>query len=301
MKITKFLSAGLLITAMFGLVACSSPTNKKESDKKKTYTIEYEKAKSDYATLSIELKNIKETAAECYTNENGKITINAATAKDEEKDVEITLTGYFNGQIENKVKGLVINLKGAYLENTDAPVILGTAKTEISAKKDTVNYIIGKGEPAEKTGAVESAKNKNLEFGGAGTCYIVSKVCHGVKTDKAQFKGSGTYYIQGAAEGSDVNCNEFIIEPAKAEEPDKKVTIYFYSAKNGIKADKGISISNGNLFFYGTKTALKTDKAKTGEEPVTINLETCTITTKDVTTLYETDTYNKADTAKIVK
>lgn len=298
MKLTKTLSILLLASLALSFTSCGekNPENDPQNPPVKSYLLEYENAKANYTEeISIKKSNINEEDSVLYTKTDGIITFNEATAENEEKDMEVTISGYFNGQIVNNVKGLVINLKGAYLENKDAPVFVCNKKTEISVKKETENYIITTGGPAEKTGAVFA--DKKLKFGGAGTCYIIDSLCHGIKGDDVEFKGSGKYYIQGTENGSAINCNEFIIE----EDTEKTVSLYLYNAKNGIKADNLIDIQNGNLYFYGNKTALKTDKAADGEDAKTINLANCTITTEGVKNLQETDTFTKADSVVITE
>lgn len=301
MKARKLTNISVLLTMIISIfiTSCANDTPKPQ---RKTYILDYSTSKSDYGnSISIVKKNISEEDDVLYTQQNGVITFNQATAIDPLKNIEVNIEGYFKGQIVNNVKGLVLNLKGVYLENEDAAVIIGNKKTEISAKKDTVNYIVTTGDSAEKFGAI-TTDGKNLELGGGGTCYIISEVCHGLKADQIKFKGSGKYFIQGAATGSAINCNDFIIESADPMEPGKSVSIYMFNASNGIKADKTISISNGNLFFYGTKTALKTDTVETGAEPLSsISLADCSITLEGVTELYITDIFNKGNTVTITE
>lgn len=303
MKLTKTLSICLLMTLALSFASCGEKDPTKDDSGKDpqnqppvSYGMDYEKAKANYTDeIKIKKTNITTEDSVLYTKEDGVITFNTATAENKDEDMEITISGYFKGQIVNNVKELVINLKNAYLENEDAPAIVCNKKTEISAKKETENYIITTGGPVEKTGAVLA--DKKLKFGGSGTCYIIDSLCHGIKGDEVEFKGSGKYYIQGTKDGSAVNCNEFIIE----EDEEKTVTVYFYNAKNGIKADNSIDIQDGNLYFYGNKTALKTDKAGDGEDPKTITLANCTITTEGVKNLQETDTFTKADSVVITE
>lgn len=296
MKILKILTLSMLFAGILGCMSCNM-NNGQESD---SYILEYAKARDAYGTeLKISRKNIAEGDDLCYTKEDGLITINAATALDPDKDIEIILEGYFKGQIVNNVKGLIISLKSAFIENENDSAILCNAKTEISAKKDTDNYVVNSGESSEKIGAITSAKGKNLEFGGSGTCFIIGNICHGVKTDKAEFKGSGKYYVQGTENGSAVNCNNFVIKPADPEEPEKMVSLYMYNAKNGIKADNSINIQNGKLYFYGNKTALKTENAIDGETPASIDISNCEITLTAVEVLQKTDKYTKGENVVI--
>lgn len=197
-----------------------------------------------------------------YTTSEGKIELNAVNPETQE-GVEYEISGEFTGQIIVKVKGTKIKLNGATLSNENEPVIYCEKKCEISAAKDTTNTITMTGESAEKTAAILG--EKNLEFGGSGTCDISGNVCHGIKGDKVIFKGSGKYSISATSDGSAINCNNFAIEA------DKNVDISIKNAKNGIKADTNVSIKSGTLRFTDCGTAIKTDKAKDdepGAEPV---------------------------------
>ncbi len=300
MKTRKLTYINILLTMIISIYisSCSNDTPKPQI---KTYVLDYSTSKAVYGnSISITKKNIGEEDDELYTLQDGVITFNQATPIESTKSIEVYLEGYFKGQIVNNVKDLVLNLKGVYLENEDAAVIIGNKKTEISAKKDTINYIVTTGDSAEKIGAI-TTDGKNLELGGGGTCYIISEVCHGLKADQIEFKGSGKYFVQGAATGSAINCNDFIIKSADPMEPGKSISIYMFNASNGIKADKTISISNGNIYFYGIKTALKTDVAEEGGDPISsITLSKCTITTEGVTNLYKTDTFNKDDETVVI-
>jgi len=296
MKITKILGISLLVCAAFGFTACTKPdapvdpaNNTENNNPEETPTPAY--------TITL----IDESAAKdvSYTDADGVITFTKATAVEEDADGEVTdkievdLTGTFKGQIKNEVKGLVINLKGFTLENENAPAILCTAKTEISAKKDTENSIKVTGTVPEKTGAING--EKNIILSGGGKCSITG-VLHGVKGDKVTAKGSAVYTIEGGSDSSAINCNEFQIKAADSEDP-KIVTLNLINAKNGIKADKKITIQSGNLSFKNTKTALKTELLADGKitKKSSITLANCTIACEGVTTLQKTDTYTKGD------
>lgn len=227
------------------------------------------------------------------------ITKNTITLNPAKEESEYTISGYFAGQIINKKKGTVIKLDKAFIENTSGnAAIYGEAKTEISAAKDTVNYIVSSGTSKDKTAALQC--KKNLVIGGSGTLYIDGKTYHAVKADDVKIKGSGTFYFEGTDKGSAVNCENFTVEK------DKSFKAYFINSKNGVKADNTISISSGDLYFYNNKTALKTDTKKDNPEDAKakyeITLAGGTIHIKSNKKLYSTeeDAY-KVTGAKIVE
>ena len=257
---------------------------------------DYAAAKSGYGEFSITGKDENAT----FVQTEGVITITSTAEK-----TEFTLTGHFVGQIINNAEEAVLNLKGAYLENTDGkPVIVSTKKLEISAKADTVNYIVSTGEWANKTkpaavycydDAASDKKSQDLEIGGAGTCYIVG-LYHGIKADEVKAKGSGTYYITGSEKGSAINCNKFLIEA------EKTVTLVLGNAKNGIKADTSISVSSGTLWFENVTTAMKTDtKEDDATKTYFITLANCKIYKKTVDNLYETETDAYTETNVVIE
>ncbi|MBQ7157969.1 MAG: carbohydrate-binding domain-containing protein [Treponema sp.] len=186
------------------------------------------------------------------------ITNDTITFTPKKEGTEYTLSGYFNGQIVNKTKNTVFKLNNAFIENTSgAAAIYGEAKTEISAVKNTVNYLVSMGQSLSKTAALQC--KKNLEIGGSGTLYAIGSTYHGVKADDVKIKGSGTFYLQGTQEGSALNCHSVL------SEKEKSFKAYFINSKNGIKADNTISISSGTFYFYDNEIALKTDTSK--EDP----------------------------------
>lgn len=162
-----------------------------------------------------------------------------------------TISGYFDGVIINEIKDNELVLDGAYLTNVNDAVIKCSKKLQVSAKNETVNYIVSTGTNENKLGAIHS--EKGLEFGGKGTCYVVGSIYHAVKGSNVELKGSGTYYFQGTDKGAGINCNNFEV---KAE---KEITAYFINSKNGIKADETVNISSGTFYFGNVKTGIKTD------------------------------------------
>lgn len=253
------------------------------SEKPAAIEIDYESIKANYGNFEISGGLYDETT-------EGVIILTPKLEKTEYK-----ISGYYNGQIVNTVKNTIITLNGAYLENSSGePAILSSKKLEISMKKDSVNYIISTGTSAEKNAAIVcydsvAASSKNLELGGSGTGYIVGNICHGIKADEVKAKGTGVYYISGTANGSGINCNTFLIEA------EKSISLYLLNSKNGIKADKNISISSGSLYFSDIGTCLKTDTSKDdGSSEHSITLENCSIFTRNVSSdgLYKTEAGN---------
>ena len=166
-----------------------------------------------------------------------------------------TISGYFNGQVINRTKNTVIKLDNAYLENKNGePALFGEAKTEVSAAKDSENWIVSSGKSDSKTATIQC--KKNLVIGGSGILYVAGNVFHGVKADDVKVKGSGTLYFQGSKKGAALNCTSLTVEN------DKTFKAYFVNSKNGIKADSTITINSGNFYFYNNETALKTDTKK---------------------------------------
>lgn len=208
---------------------------------------------------------------------------NVITLTPDAEDTKYEITGYFNGQIINNVKGTELTLKGAYIEyNEGDAAIKSTKKLGIKLEKDTVNYIGNNGESEEKIAAILC--EKGIELGGSGTGYIAGNVLHGIKGSKVEAKGSGTYHIEGTADGSAINCNEFSIGA------EKSVKLYMYNSKNGIKADNTIVISSGDLYFTNIGTALKTDTSKDDPEvDHYITLADCGIYYTEGTKLYNTE------------
>ena len=212
-----------------------------------------------------------------------KITDNVIILAPKREKTEYVISGYFSGQIVNKTKNTVIKLKNAYLEATHGePAIFGEAKTEISSVNGTTNYIVSRGTSVAKIGAVHC--KKNLEIGGSGTIYIKGDVYHAIKADDVKLKGSGIIYAQGTKKGSAINCHSLIVEK------DKTFSAYLINSKNGVKADKNISIASGTLHLYDNNIALKTDTVEdTPGESHSITLSGGSIYSRGNTTLYETD------------
>lgn len=188
-----------------------------------------------------------------YTKTDGKIELTSVDDTTGE-GVEYTITGTYTGQIVSKVKGTKIKLNGVTLSNENNPVIYCEKKCEISTVKDTVNKILMTGSSKEKTAAILG--EKDIEFGGSGECSVKGDVCHGIKGDKISFKGSGTYIVSATNEGSAINCNQFEIKT------EKTVNLTLTNGKNGIKADKNVSIESGTLHITDCATAIKTDTSK---------------------------------------
>ncbi|MBQ7538434.1 MAG: carbohydrate-binding domain-containing protein [Treponema sp.] len=207
-----------------------------------------------------------------------------------------TISGYFNGQIQNKTKNTVIRLSNAFIENSSGEAaIYGEAKTEISSVGGSVNYVLSAGKSHDKTAAFQC--RKNIEIGGSGSIYFIGNVYHGVKGDDVKLKGSGNLYFQGTKEGSGINCENLLVEK------EKSFKAYFLNSKNGVKADFTINVASGNFFFNGNKTALKTDSRKDDpKSPHSITLSGGTISLSGNETFYKTEeNAYKARGARIIQ
>lgn len=171
------------------------------------------------------------------------------------ENMHYTFSGYFNGQIISKTKNTVIRLKDAFIENTaNKPAILAESKTEISAAKNSINYVSASGHGYSRTAAVKS--KRGLLIAGGGTLYINGKHSHGIEAEDLKIKGSGTYYVSGTKNGSAISCKTLVVDP------EKTFSIYLLNSKNGIKAEKTIDIASGTFYLYENITALKTGTSK---------------------------------------
>lgn len=179
---------------------------------------------------------------------------------------EYDLAGTFNGQIINKTKGSILNLRGVTLTNTAAPAIYGEKKIEISAKKDGENTITVTDTSEDKVAAVYC--KKGIEIGGSGKLNVNCSIFHGIKGGDVKLKGSLTLTINGAndsgvlTDGSAINCDTFLVEEGKTF----KAT--FKNFKHGVKADKTIDIASGNFTMDSSIVVpFKTEKTETdGQE-----------------------------------
>ena len=181
-----------------------------------------------------------------------KITKNQILLSPVEEGVTYTISGYFEGQIVNTTKNTLIKLKDAFIENKmGKPAISSETKVEIAVSKDSENYIISRGKSYSRSAALRS--KRGLVIGGGGKLYVKGRICHGVEGEDVKLKGSGQFYFAGNKKGSAVNCETFLVDE------DKSFAAYFVDSKNGIKADKTISISSGNFYFINDTTGLKTD------------------------------------------
>lgn len=226
------------------------------------------------------------TAQEGYENTITKDdSAKTITLEPAEKKVSYTITGSYDGQIINKTEGTILILSNATLTNSEGkPAIYGELKTEIKCDKDTTNTITVTGPSADKTGAVLC--EEKIEIGGSGTLTVTCENAHGVKGDKVELKGSGTYVFDGGANNSALNCNDFEVGT------EKTFTATFKNSKNGIKADYTIKISSGTFNFKDiTETALKTGtkNKKDGTVPEitltggTFTFENCAVKQSTVT------------------
>ena len=194
------------------------------------------------------------------------ITKHTVTIAPHDENTTYTLRGYFNGQVVSKTKNTVLKLENAYLENTSGKAALKcTAKTELSAGRESTNYIVSRGRGFAKNAALQG--KRGIILGGSGTLYVDGNICHGIEAEEVKIKGSGTFYIAGTKRGSALTCEIFEVEPQKT------FSAYILNAKNGIKADQKIAVSSGTFYLYNNGIALKTDAPTAdGKKPRTITL-----------------------------
>ena len=184
-----------------------------------------------------------------------RVSKNKIVISPDSENVTYIISGYFNGQIVVNTKNTELKLANAFIENTSGkPAIKANAKTEISTAKNTENFIVSRGRSFSKNAALSSSRT--LILGGSGTLNIKGKICHAVEAEDVKIKGSGVFFLEGTKRGSALTCESLEIEK------DKTFTAFFLNSKNGIKADKTMSISSGNFHFYNNETALKTDTKK---------------------------------------
>ncbi|MBE6353206.1 carbohydrate-binding domain-containing protein [Treponema sp.] len=236
-------------------------------------SVNYDEARKNYGT-ELQISPM---------NDSVKFGKNTIVIAPEAEDVTYTLSGYYNGEICCTTKNTIIKLKNAFIENSNGrPALLCEAKAEISAAKDSTNYIVSWGKGFAKTAALEG--KRGLVLGGGGTLYISGKICHGVESEEAKIKGTGKFYIEGTLKGSALKCTTLTVEE------DKTFSCYLLNSKNGIKADNNISVASGNFYLYDNGTALKTDTSE--DSPNTahyINLAGGTFHLFNNTNLYTTD------------
>ncbi len=233
------LAITLTVASIFFVVSCvdSSFTPK--------ITIDTESAKSSYGN-EITISPM---------NDSVTVTKNEITFAPENEGEVYYISGYFKGQIINKTKNTVLRLNNAYIEyDRGKAAVKCSAKTEISAAPDSVNYIVSTGRSFSKNAALQG--KRGITLGGSGNLYIVGNVCHGLEGDDIKIKGSGNFYIQGRKTGSAITCNNLEVDT------DKSFNCYLLNSKNGIKADGTIKIASGNFFLYNNKTALRTEISK---------------------------------------
>ena len=224
----------LISIFLLALISCTEKQNNR-------ININPDKEKTSYGT------EITVTPTDFVTFKNDTIII-----APEKEDETYTISGYFKGQIISTTKNTSIKLNNAYLENTSCQAALRCqAKTEISAAKDSVNYIVSSGRGFSKSAALQG--KRSLTIGGSGTLYVVGKLCHAFEAEDIKLKGSGSYYFQGTSKGSAVCCETFAVEK------DKSFNAYFLNSKNGIKADCTINIASGNFYIYDNETMMKTE------------------------------------------
>ena len=211
------------------------------------------------------------------------VTRHTVTIAPAQENVEYTISGYFNGQIVTTTKNTVLRLQDAYLENTAGKAAVRCeAKASVSAAKGSTSYIVSGGRSASKNAALQG--KRTLVLGGAGTLYVRGNVCHAVEAEDVKIKGTGAFYMQGTRNGSALNCESLEVEP------EKTFTAYFLNSKNGIKADRTITVASGTFCLYDNGTALKTDTAADSKKHAhAITLTGGTFRTHANGTLYATE------------
>ena len=177
----------------------------------------------------------------------------------EKEDETYTISGYFNGQILCTTKNTIIKLNNAYLENKSGLAALRCeSKAEVSLVKDSENYLVSSGRAYTRSAALQG--KRGLVIGGSGKLYVKGNLCHAFEAEDVKLKGTGTYYFQGTKKGSAISCETFAVEK------DKTFTAYILNSKNGIKADRTISIASGNFYIYDNGTMMKTETKADSEK-----------------------------------
>lgn len=277
-KSSKIFTTAVILSALLTFfTSCSNNSKTPESNPEKTPA-----GPTDEKTFSIEGENDIST----YTEENGVITLSKEGTED--NPPKYILKGDFKGKIVAQTKGTVITLNGVNLSNENAPAIEASKKIEIKVGKETVNKITVTGEYSDdnKIGAITG--EKKVELGGSGILEVSGGVCHGIKANDMEVKGTGTYTVIGTTNGSAINCNNFEVGEGK------NFTLNLKNAKNGIKADKSIKILSGTFNLSNLKTGFKTDddvETETGIEvhPITIADDAEVNFEKDVKNKYSRD------------
>jgi len=240
-KISLFTDAFLIFTLalLFSLVSCV------ENSLPAKMTIDTEKDRAAYGN------EIKITPM----NDSVTVTKNEITFAPEHEGEIYYISGYFKGQLISKTKNTVLRFDNAYIEyDRGKAAVKCSAKTEISAAPNSVNYIVSRGRSFSKNAALQG--KRGITLGGSGSLYIVGGVCHGLEADDVKIKGSGNFYIQGESKGSAISCGSLEVDP------DKSFNCYLINSKNGIKAEGTIKIASGNFYLYNNKTALRTEISK---------------------------------------
>ena len=197
-------------------------------------------------------KNLYERKISVFPMENVEISNDVIKIFPQKENTTYTISGYFNGQIVVMKKNTIIKLNNAFIENTSSrAAIKCEEKTEISAAKDSVNYVVSSGRGFFTNAALQS--ERDLVIGGSGTLFIRGYKCHGVEAEDVKIKGSGDIYIEGTKAGSAVTCDSFTVEEGKT------FNCYLLNSKNGIKADEEMKIASGNFYIFNNDVALKTD------------------------------------------
>ncbi|MCQ2776539.1 MAG: carbohydrate-binding domain-containing protein [Bacilli bacterium] len=206
---------------------------------------------------------------------------------------DYTVEGYLEGQINVTVDGVKLIFKDTFIQNNEhAAVNFATSGTlKIGAVKDTKNYFINPVLSSYKDAAGMYGKDGTIEYASeAGSAiYCVGSTQHGVKAKKIIFTSGGDFWFQGTNDGSGLNTNNCLSN----DEATEVYNIHCVNCKNGIKADKKIELSRGNIFLYNLVTGLKTDENETDVDGVSTDYHITLgagvkVTHEKVTTLIDT-------------
>lgn len=223
--------------------------------------IDYAAKRADYVSTQLTVTATEDDETTPITDghalANGVLTISKAGI--------YTLKGYLKGQVLVTVAGVTVYVNGAFLENDQgkAPIYCNVALTEANEKVEIkakgINYVAQYGGTYNKNnkdtaGAIVS--ECNVDLGGKGSLYVVGSLKHGVKANKVTIKSEGVRYIQGSADGSAINCDTFV------DKAGSNSMLYVINSKNGIKADKSISVTSEgtNINMYDCTVGMKTEK-----------------------------------------
>lgn len=264
------------VAVIFSFTACNKdvPEEPPAPDQTKPLTefeIMYNKATSEFKypeenpTFTITAKGELDRI---YADmENKKIYVLSTVDSDTTDDKPVySLTGTINCQIINLTKGTELSLEGVDISFENGPVIYGEKKISLKPKNGTVNTLTSTGESADKAAAVYC--EKAIEIGAKGTLTINSPFKNGIKGGDIKFNNKAftlniNYTGTGKNDGSAISCETF----RNDADIDKAFTAILKNFKNGIKADKNFTMTQGifdmtEIDFAPIKTDSKNDPEK---------------------------------------